>query len=96
MSLSCVYDSEAADQSGGQVPVAVCVCVMAPVVESQLSTVQAFPSSMARGGVPALHVPAPSQVSEPLQTFESEQALPAAVKTQLVLVPLHAEPHAVP
>jgi len=41
-----------------------------------VSIVHAFPSSMTRG-VPALHTPEPSHVSSPLQTFPSEQDVPA-------------------
>lgn len=47
------------------------------MAESQLSVVQALPSSR-DGGAPALHTPEALQVSAPLQKFPSAQVTPAA------------------
>lgn len=51
-----------------------------PRVGEHESAVQALPSSMT-SGVPAAQMPAPSQVSLPLQTLPSEQDVPAATAT---------------
>ncbi len=48
-----------------------------PVIGSHESDVHSLPSSMVSAGL-ELQVPAPSQVSAPLQAFPSEQATPAA------------------
>ena len=51
-----------------------------PVTGSQLSAVHALPSST-MGGVPALQLPAPLQISLPLQAFASLQLVPAETGT---------------
>jgi hypothetical protein len=60
--------------SSQDVPLATGTC-FTPSVGEQESAVQGLPSSTA-GGVAAGQWPAPSQTSEPLHAFESEQEVP--------------------
>src|SRR6266567_3128095 len=64
---------------GGSMQPAIGSCLI-PSTGSHESAVHASPSSMGVG-VPARHVPAPSQVSSPLQRFPSEQDAPAGLRT---------------
>jgi hypothetical protein len=72
---SLTVQAEESVQSASVLQHPAMVCTVQPVLESQPSTVQAFPSSQV-GGVPGVQVP-PWQVSVPLHTLPSPQPIPS-------------------